>query len=91
MHHDVTLNDVTANINQRYSNSLLSHSGVYLFQDFQARSMHADSWVWREVKKREGKKGGRYEKTTPYPTPRNFSYSHLFAPSPQSELTPAIG
>ena len=40
MHHDVTLNYVPANTNQRYSNSLLSPSGVYLFQ---ARSMHLDS------------------------------------------------
>ena len=52
MHHDVTLNDVTANINQRYSNSLLSPSGFYLFQ---AHSMRSDSWVWREVKEREEK------------------------------------
>ena len=32
MHHDVTLNYIPANTNQRYSNSLLSPSGVYLFQ-----------------------------------------------------------
>ena len=38
MHHDVTLNYVTANINQRYSNSLLSPSGVYLFQAGTKRS-----------------------------------------------------
>ena len=55
MHYDVTLNYVLANTNQRYSNSLLSPSGVYLFQ---ARSMRSDSWVWREVKKREEKKEG---------------------------------
>ena len=40
MHHDITLNYVPTNTNQRYSNSLLSPSGVYLFQ---ARSMHLDS------------------------------------------------
>ena len=40
MHHEVTLNYVPANTNQRYSNSLLSPSGVYLFQ---ARFMHSDS------------------------------------------------
>ena len=40
MHHDVTLNYVPANTNQRYYNSLLSPSGVNLFQ---ARFMHSDS------------------------------------------------
>ena len=59
MHHDVTLNYVPANTNQRYSNSLLSPSGVYLFQ---ARFMHSDS------SKSERKKRGRYETTTSYPT-----------------------
>ena len=39
MHHDVTLNYVPANTNQRYSNSLLSPSGVYLFQAYSMRSM----------------------------------------------------
>ena len=55
MHNDVTLNDVTANINQRYSNSLLSPSGIYLFQ---AGTKRSDSCVWREVmiKEREEKK-----------------------------------
>ena len=62
MHHDVTLNYVPANTNQRYSNSLLSPSGVYLFQ---ARFMHSDSWVWREVKKREEKKEGDMRRPPP--------------------------
>ena len=87
MHHDVTLNYVPANTNQRYSNSLLSPSGVYLFQ---AHSMRSELSVARSQKER-GKNGGRYETTTPYPTPRNFSCSDLFASSPQSELTPGIG
>ena len=39
MHHDVTLNYIPANTNQRYSNSLLSPSGVYLFQAYSMRSM----------------------------------------------------
>ena len=85
---DVTLNDVTANINQRYSNSLLSPSGFYLFQ---AHSMRSASWVWREVKKREKKKEGDTRGPPPTLPSRNFSCSHLFAPSPQPELTPAIG
>jgi len=55
MHYDVTLNYVPANTNQRHFNSLLSPSGVYLFQ---ARSMRSDSRVWREVKTREEIKEG---------------------------------
>ena len=88
MHHDVTLNDVTANINQRYSNSLLSPSGFYLFQ---AHSMRSDSWVRREVKKWEEKNEGDTRGPPPTLPSRNFSCSQLFAPSPQPELTPAIG
>ena len=47
--------------------SLLSPSGVYLFQ---ARFMHSDSWVWREVKKREEKKREIWDDhpLPPYPT-----------------------
>ena len=78
MHHDVTLNDVTANINQRYSNSLLSPSGVYLFQ---AGSKRSHSWVWREVmiKEREEKnnKGGDIRGSPPTLPSRYFFCSHL--------------
>ena len=90
MHRDVTLNDVTVNINQWYSNYLLSPSGLYLFQ---AGSMRSDSWVWREVIEREEKNNEKGDTRGPLPTlsSRYFSYSHLFAPFPQSELTPGIG
>ena len=78
MHHDVTLNDVTANINQRYSNSLLSPSLQIVECGAKSKS---------ERKKNEGDTRG------PPPTlpSRNFSCSQLFAPSPQPELTPTIG
>ena len=71
MHYDVTLHDVTAIINQIYTayrNSLLSHSGFYLFQ---VRSMRSESWVWREVKEREEKilrKEIREDQSLPYPS-----------------------
>ena len=83
MHHDVTLNDVTANINQRYCNSLLSPSGVYLFQ---AGTKRSDSWVWREVmiKEREDKGGGRYERTPPLPYPLAIFPAHIFLCRPHN-------
>ena len=87
MHHDVTLNYIPANTNQRYSNSLLSPSGVYLFQ---AHSMRSELSVARSQKER-GKKWREIRDDHPLSYPRNFSCSDLFASSPQSELTPGIG
>ena len=85
MHHDVTLNDVTANINQRYSNSLLSPSGVYLFQ---AGTKRSDSWVWREVmiKEREEKKiiRGEIREDHPLPYPLAIFPAHIFLCRPHN-------
>ena len=86
MHHDVTLNDVTANINQRYSNSLLSPSGVYLFQ---AGTKRSDSWVWREVmiKEREEKKiiRGEIREDHPLPYPLAIFPAHIFWCRPHNQ------
>ena len=85
MHHDVTLNDVTANINQRYSNSLLSPSGVYLFQ---AGNKRSDSWVWGEVmiKEREEKKiiRGEIREDHPLPYPLAIFPAHIFLCRPHN-------
>ena len=79
MHYDVTLHDVTAIINQIYTayrNSLLSHSGFYLFQ---VRSMRSDSWVWREVKEREEKNIKEGDTRGPIPTlPHAIFAAHIF-------------
>ena len=78
MHHDVTLNYIPANTNQRYSNSLLSPSEVYLFQ---AHSMRSELSVARSQKER-GKKWREIRDDHPLPYPSQFFLLRSFCAVP---------
>ena len=82
MHHDVTLNDVTANINQRYSNSLLIEAprGFIYFKHIPCVQI-----VECGVKsKSEGKKRREIREDHPLPYPLAIFPAHIFLRRPHN-------